>query len=47
MLHLDVVKQLGGTNMKRNRELNEARKRKSEWSESRTGTQMSCRNFYE
>ncbi|KAH0695221.1 hypothetical protein KY290_021866 [Solanum tuberosum] len=44
MLPHDVVKQLGRPKMKRNREPNEARKRKGEWSRSRKGTQMTCSN---
>ncbi|KAH0706387.1 hypothetical protein KY285_010889 [Solanum tuberosum] len=44
MLPPDVVKQLGRPKMKRNREPDEARKRKGEWSQSRKGTQMRCSN---
>ncbi|KAH0645325.1 hypothetical protein KY284_033209 [Solanum tuberosum] len=40
----DIVKQLVRPKMKRNREPDEARKRKSEWSQSRKGTQMTCNN---
>ncbi|KAH0764890.1 hypothetical protein KY285_000761 [Solanum tuberosum] len=44
MLPPDVVKQLGRPKLKRNNEPDEARKRKGEWSQSRKGTQMTCRN---
>ncbi|KAK4345250.1 hypothetical protein RND71_035426 [Anisodus tanguticus] len=44
MLPPDVVKQVGRPKMKRNRELDEARKRKGEWSQFRKGTQMTCSN---
>jgi len=44
MLPPDVVKQLGRPKMKRNKEPDEARKRKGEWSQSRKGTQMTCSN---
>uniref|UniRef100_A0A3Q7J9Q9 Transposase MuDR plant domain-containing protein n=1 Tax=Solanum lycopersicum TaxID=4081 RepID=A0A3Q7J9Q9_SOLLC len=44
MLPTNVVKQLGRPKMKRNREPDEARKRKGEWSQSRKGTQMTCNN---
>ncbi|XP_049368004.1 uncharacterized protein LOC125832858 [Solanum verrucosum] len=44
MLPPDVVKQLGRPKMNRNREPDEARKRKGEWSQSRKGTQMTCSN---
>ena len=44
MLPPNVVKQLGRPKMKRNREPDEARKRKGEWSQSRKGTQMTCNN---
>ncbi|WMV30596.1 hypothetical protein MTR67_023981 [Solanum verrucosum] len=47
MLPPDVVKQLGRPKMKRNRESDEARKRKGEWSQSRKGTQMTCSNYGE
>uniref|UniRef100_M1C9H8 Transposon MuDR mudrA n=1 Tax=Solanum tuberosum TaxID=4113 RepID=M1C9H8_SOLTU len=43
----DVVKQMGRPKMKRNREPDEARKRKVEWSQSRKGTQMTCGNCCE
>ncbi|KAL3347807.1 hypothetical protein AABB24_021452 [Solanum stoloniferum] len=43
----DVVKQMGRPIMKRNREPDEARKRKSEWSQSRKDTQMTCGNCCE
>uniref|UniRef100_A0A3Q7J7Q6 Uncharacterized protein n=1 Tax=Solanum lycopersicum TaxID=4081 RepID=A0A3Q7J7Q6_SOLLC len=45
MLPHDVVKQLGKPKMKRNREPDEARKRKGEWSQSRKGPQMTYNNY--
>ncbi|KAF3665088.1 putative TGACG-sequence-specific DNA-binding protein TGA-2.1-like [Capsicum annuum] len=44
MLPPNVVKQVGRPKSKRDRELDEARKRKGEWSQSRKGTQMTCSN---
>ncbi|XP_016582287.2 uncharacterized protein LOC107879869 [Capsicum annuum] len=44
MLPPDVVKQVGRPKWKRDREPDKARKRKGEWSQSRKGTQMTCRN---
>ncbi|XP_055812088.1 uncharacterized protein LOC129882009 [Solanum dulcamara] len=44
MLPPDVVKQVGRPKVKRNREPDEASKRKGEWSQSRKGTQMTCSN---
>ncbi|KAH0656264.1 hypothetical protein KY285_031146 [Solanum tuberosum] len=44
MLPPDVVKQLGRPKMKRNREPDEAKKRKGQWSQSKKGTQMTCSN---
>nr|XP_009797508.1 PREDICTED: uncharacterized protein LOC104243926 [Nicotiana sylvestris]XP_009797509.1 PREDICTED: uncharacterized protein LOC104243926 [Nicotiana sylvestris] len=44
MLPPDTVKQVGRPKVKRNRELDEARKRIGQWSQSRKGTQMTCSN---
>ncbi|KAF3625055.1 putative TGACG-sequence-specific DNA-binding protein TGA-2.1-like [Capsicum annuum] len=47
MLPPNNVKQFGRPKSKRNREPNEARKRKGEWSQSKKGTQMTYSNYDE
>ncbi|XP_009611605.1 uncharacterized protein [Nicotiana tomentosiformis] len=44
MLPHDIVKQVGRSKVKRNREPDEARKRIGQWSQSRKGTHMTCSN---